>query len=139
MVSLAQELSVTTKPLTRWQLFQLERVTSYSKGMIPDLSFSINKDRQDYEQAINQTERLDQAGKPIETLNQKLIETNNLLNNASSSLLELEDGTNPTTADSTSTLPWTTVRELVKGIVADIRLSHAKIKVINNLINNLSN
>lgn len=99
---------------------------NYVETMQAKLSFSLNKDQQIYDQSIEQVRLLNEAGQPIVPLNQKLLEVKTLLERASTSIIALDGGNKP----------WRELRQEVRKIITDLRLAHAKIKVINRLIAN---
>jgi uncharacterized coiled-coil protein SlyX len=109
-------------------------VANYSKIMSERLAFSLNRNARLYNSLVNKSTQLERAGKNISAISATLAETKIIIDRGQKHLTEFPSKANDLTASSTAQESFLAIRQLVKEIIGDIRLSYAKIKEIKLLI-----
>ncbi len=109
---------------------------NYSQAMSKRLAFGLNRNATLYNGLVEQSKQLTAQGQDTKTIDANLAETKIIIDRGQANLAELPTGRRITTGSSTPA-SYSAIRQTVKEITTDIRLSYVKIKTIRLLIKNL--
>ncbi len=112
----------------------LNLVSNYSEAMSQRLAFGLNRNTRLYNKLVNQSVHLAQKGKNLSTINIKLTEAKIIIDRGQTRLTSLPTKAINLTSSSTPRESYLIVRQLVREIIQDIRLSYVKIRQTRLLI-----